>query len=498
MNRLLSYLGALVVALLLLTSCVKESGGEPTDEKSHEVDVHFQLRVPTSRGAIYAISDDNEWEVNDVYVFFFSVNTAQVYDVIKGTDVTDHAGDASKKNFKATLIVEGGTHDKFDTYVVTNIESFMIDKDPSDFVGKSYDELQVLLRKEAISGKLHDTAGGMVMWGKADGQFPSTSSVQDITIPVIRALARVDIGVGIGGAWNGEDASGKAIPFQLKEVHIYKPNNGYSFMPLAGKYAVEDKKVTAHSAIGAAQESALIYELASGYHITREIYIPESDVRVTTDGAFGDANHTNRCAIVVGGFYNGSTVMTYYRIDFNNNGSSRRLIDVLRNHRYLVNIVSVTSPGLPTAKEAYETILMNANINVEITEWSDLSQDIIFDGENWVYIQKKTLTLPGSKDIWGSLVVGSNLNVNDWEMSLDGITFSKAFSISNADFEVSKPTQSEGGSLQIKTLNTITDDKNRTATLTLKIGRLRFTIAITQQPDTPPDWETGPEYPTDF
>lgn len=497
MKRLINYIGSLSAALLLLASCTKEPLHNLPDEQSRKVDLHFQLRVPSAGSATYAITEDDECTVNDVYVFFFRVASGTVYDVVKGTDVTTGA-DASKKSFQATLMVDGTVQDKFDTYVVANIESFMMGKDKSEFVGKSYAELQALLKKESIAGKLHNTAGALVMWGKADAQFPSTSSSENITVPMIRTLARVDVGVGVGGAWNGNDINGKAIPFQLKEVHIYKPNNAYSFMPLTDKYDATNKKVTAHSAIGSAQADALKYDLASGYHLTREIYIPESDVRMATDATPADANHTNRCAIVVGGFFNGSTTMTYYRIDFNDNGKPRKLIDVLRNHRYLVNIVSATGLGLPTADEAYKTIILNANIDVEITEWSDLSQDVIFDGDNWIYIQKKTFTLPGSAGAWGNLVVGSNLPTESWQMSLDGTTFSTDPTVTNLDFEVTKPTVADGGSLTIKTRNTITDQTARNATLTLKIGRLSFKIALTQMPDTPSDWENGNEYPVEF
>jgi hypothetical protein len=212
----------------------------------------------------------------------------------------------------------------------------------------------------------------------------------------------------------------------------------------------------------------------------------------------GDANHTNRCALVVGGYYNASTTLSYYRIDFNDNGTPRNLINVMRNHHYRVNITAVTGPGFSTPDDAYNTFILNSNMNVVITNWEELSSDIIFDGENWVSVRKKHITLPGNSDISGYLQVGSNLDASTWELSLDGTTFSTTASIQNTNFVVTKPASGTDGVLKITTRNQITDGTNRTATLTLKIGRLKFNIAITQIPDFPLDWEEGPEFPTDF
>lgn len=482
----------LAVALCTL-SCVKETISAPTDGSGKQVEVRLHLKMSSPSISTYALTETQENNVNDVYVFFFRKSSGLVHDVVKGESVVN-INDVNK-TFTATLVVDGTISETFDSYVVANIDAFMAGKDKLIFIGKSYDELQVLLQA-AITDKMHTTVGNFVMWGKADREFPSTSPSQNISIAMMRALARVDIGLGVGGVWDGKDRNGKNIPFQLKTVHIYKPNNGYTFMPLSTAYDATNKRVTAHSAIGTAIAIPMEYVVIDDLMTLREIYIPESNVRITADGATGDANHASRCAIVVGGLYNGLTTPSYYRIDFNDNGTPRKLIDILRNHRYLVNIVSVTSEGYPTPDDAYNAI--TTSMDVEITEWSDLSQDVIFDGVNWVYVQKKSLTLPSSKDVTGELVIGSNLATSDWQMSFDGVNFSTDMTLFNADFEVTKPTLADGGVLTIKTRNTITDDAPRRATLYIKIGRLKFTLSLLQQPDIPTDWEEGTDYPTDF
>lgn len=483
----------LLTLALCALSCVKEPPSDTPISGGQEVEVRLHLKMSSPNIPTYAITEAEENNVSDIYVFFFRKSSGRVYDVVKGDNVTN-VSDVNK-TFTATLVVDGTTNETFNSYVVANIGTFMTGKDKDIFKGKSYDELQSLLQN-AVTDKLHATSGDFVMWGKADKEFPSTFPSQSITVPMLRALARVDIGLGVGGVWNGNDKEGKAIPFKLKTIHIYKPNDAYSFMPTLAAYDAANKKVTAHSAIGTAINTPMEYTVTGDLMTMREIYLPESNVRITADGATGDANHTSRCAIVVGGLYSGSTTPCYYRIDFNDNATLRKLIDVLRNHRYLVNIVSVTGEGHPTPDDAYNAI--TTTMNAEITAWSDLSQDIIFDGVNWVYVQKKTLTLPGSKDMVGGLVVGSNLSADDWQMSFDGVNFTTDPTISNADFDVAKPAVNDGGVLAVRTRNTITDDVTRLSTLHIKIGRLKFTISTQQLPDTPADWEEGTEYPKEF
>lgn len=82
-------------------------------------------------------------------------------------------------------------------------------------------------------------------------------------------------------------------------------------------------------------------------------------------------------------------------------------------------------------------------------------------------------------------------------MSLDGVNFSTDATISNADFDVAKPAAKKG-SLLIRTRNKLADGQTKSATLTIKINRLEFTISIEQRSDTPEDWVEGGEFPKDF
>lgn len=500
--------GLLVLAVACSSDHMEEGlSREPGQPEQVEVKIHLRTSQPAT--PTRALSVEQENLINDVYVFFFNTTDNRVYTVVKGKNVTPNVSDPAKWAFTASLIVNTGTRTTFDCLVLTNIDSWMQGKNLADFNGKSYDELQTILVSNELSAAALPAASpeeGLVMWGKASTPVSVPADAASITVPVIRALASVEVGVGKGPTadnptawpgWDGKDASKKNIPFVLKSVYVYRPNNRYAFMPLATVYDAGQRKVTAPSPEGGSAliTAPFIYDLPAGaYGIRREIYLPEADIRQTVPGGPGhtgkpgDAGHKDRCALVVCGSYNGHAD-SYYRIDFNDNAADRSLIDLLRNHRYYVSIISVQGDGEASAQEAYESLRIN--MGIEITGWTDNFQDIAFDGTDWMYAQKKSIVLPGNEGQTGTIAMESTVDPAEWEMSFDGgITYTKEPSLADTDFRVTKPTTATGGSMEIKTLRSMAEnDPDRTSTLTIKAKRLTFKIKITQTSDKPADWE---------
>ena len=491
MNLLKKLTVPLLMVACSMSSCSKEAMSEAPPSSGEEVQVRLHLKM-SSPDNNYALTNDKECHVENIHVFFVSKTTNKVYDVVEGKNIVN--SDNINKTFEASLLIPFGKTDKFDSYVLANIGNFMTDgdKDIKRFVGKTYAELQLLLQS-TITGKLHDKAGNFVMWGKANEALPNISS-NKITIPMIRAVARVDIGVGIktaagvggvDGTWNGLDKDGNIIPFVLNTIHVYRPNTAYAYMPfLASYYDVLNKKVTQHSAIGAnsaGNVTSLEYTVTNGFS-QKEIYIAESDVLMNGTGALTDANYTKRCAIVVGGFYNGVATSTYYRIDFNDNGTPRKLIDVLRNHRYGMNIVSVSGVGYPTADEAYNSV--TTGMNVEVIDWTHANQDIVFDGAHWFHIERKDVVLGGIYGGSEKLSAESSVDPKDWVLTWKV----------GGHFTAIKPTTKTGGFLEISTIAGV--DLETTDELTIQVtSRLKITIRVRQLPDgyTIEDWESRPE-----
>ena len=491
MNLLKKFTVPLLIVACSMASCTQETLSEAPPSSGEEVQVRLHLKM-SSPDNNYALTNDQECHVENIHVFFVSQKTDKVYDVVEGKNIQNVNN--IDKTFEASLLLQFGNTDKFDSYVLANIGEFMTyeGQDIKRFVGKTYAELQGSLQS-TITGKLHDKAGNFVMWGKAKEALPNISP-NKITIPMIRAVARVDIGVGIktaggvggvDGTWSGLDEDGNRIPFVLKTIHVYRPNTAYAYMPfLASYYDVLNKKVTQHSAIGensAGNATSLAYTVTNSFS-QKEIYIAESNVLMGGTGALTDANYTKRCAIVVGGLYNGVATSTYYRIDFNDNGTTRKLIDVLRNHRYGMNIVSVSGVGYPTADEAYKSV--TTGMEAEVIDWTHANQDIVFDGAHWFHIERKDVVLGGIYGGSEKLSAESSVDPKDWVLTWKG----------GGHFTAIKPTTKEGGFLEISTNAGV--KKETTDELTIQVtSRLKITIRVRQLPDgyTIEDWESRPE-----
>lgn len=497
----------LLLLCLMAGGCIYDSspGGAEPPESDGPVPVTIRLVTRFGAGAKHAstrgLTETDEGKVDNVYVFFLRVSDNKVHSVVKGKDVTNTT--VTQKTFTASLEVAGSAGQEFRCVVLANAGNLLDAQNLNLYKEKTYDQIrQMLVTDPAYASAPELAAGGFVMWGEADELVSATRRPQKVTVNMIRAMARVDIGVGVSpDKWDGKDATGTDIPFTLKKVFIFKPNDQCAFIPKAGAYDATAKRVTKPSPAGEVCADPFEYDVqpagaspsTPATSLTATIYLPEADVRQGENAQSGDLKHTERCAIVVGGSYRGHAD-SYYRIDFRN-GPGTAIADLLRNHRYQASITSVSADGERTPEEAYKS--KRVNISATVLGWNDWSQDVVFDGVDHVYVESKTILLPGNAGQTGAIGIESNVDPTEWQMSLDGVNFSTDVTISNADFDVAKPAAKKG-SLLIRTRNELADGEAKSATLAIKINRLEFTISIEQRPDTPEDWVEGGEFPKDF
>ena len=494
--------------LLLLFSlaaggCIHDSAYPGEESSGAEGAVPVTIRLVTRFGgegkstSTRGTSEEEqkkEGRVDNVYVFFLYAEDNKVHSVVKGRNLLQPSD--TETTFSANLEVKGSAGQEFRCIVIANA-GFLLDmKNLNSYKGKTYVGIQQMLVSNAYTTAPAPVAGDFVMWGEAQQKIIASRRPQNVTVSMVRALARVDIGLGVNPEhWDGMDGDGNSIPFELKKVFIFKPNDRYAFMPVERVYDTDLQRVTLPSPAGgiADIENPFAYQVpAYATSLTSSVYLPEADIRQGADAEPGDLNHTNRCAIVVGGSYNGHAE-TYYRIDFRN---GTVLVDLLRNHRYLVSIRSVQGDGEATPEEAYET--RRVNIAATVLGWNDWSQDVYFDGVDHVYVKQKNILLPGNAGQAGTIGVESNVEPEEWRMSLDGMNFYTDATIANDDFEVTRPAAKTGGSLLIRTRTALAEGQEKSATLTVVIHRLVFSIHIVQKPDTSEEWADGGEIPKEF
>jgi hypothetical protein len=197
------------------------------------------------------------------------------------------------------------------------------------------------------------------MWGYLDNLTVQESTNNIGSIPLTRAVARLDISVN------------ESVNFELTSARLYYHYNAGHVAPeaIAGgtyesdPYPVASSKQTGYieytTATGAFKEKIYTHETAPG-------------IAVPTNGW-----KTNTC-LVIGGKYNGdSSPVTYYRVELVDNSGPLALS---RNHLYNVVIQDVKSHGWHDHANALDNL--PTNITVEIIEWNSSNLNHVDFGEH--------------------------------------------------------------------------------------------------------------------
>ena len=500
----------IAVLCVLAVSCVRDGEDPMPDGPSagNSVRVEILLRAPESGSISRALTAGDETRIDNVLVLFFRKNGMTLHSVAEGSKLTAKSDDDKTYTFETSFSVESAlASEPFTCIVLANAADRYNADERRSWRLQTYNDLQAKLTQQVTDKHHTSNTGGFVMWGKANEDLIPSTPQQKLSVPLLRSVARVDVAV---------DA--QVTNFTLTEVQIYKPNNRLSVMPKLDSYDVSGRKVTAPSVpVGTAiLAQNWKYDVVAGNQIDYSIYIPESDVILNGDGTPGDANHLNRCAIVVGGKYpDGNAPTTYYRIDFkegtpaSGGTPSGKLMDVLRNHRYNVRITQVMGRGEETPDKAYES--RTADVTAEIITWTDNNQNIAFDGTNWASVERKEVHLNDGQGVEALLQLLSNVKPSQWSMqfSLPNGTATSAevtnASVSGSHFEVTKPADrpddatEQGGKLTIRTKEALpAGSQKRHEVLTIRIGRLEVVVNLYQHPYSDTEWENGGDVENDF
>jgi hypothetical protein len=522
MKRIIKTL-LLIAALVSVSSCMKDISGSQPDKGEAEV----LLRLRTSEGyrSTRGLTYTQENTITTVHVLVFRSNT--LVDIRQGRDINvkpdsstpDISGSGT---FSVLLPASIDTSDTYDLVVLANAGTL-----PVGLVNKTYTDVIAALWHD-ITEKMYQSTKAMAMWGEIKDVYVSENT-SDRSVSLTRAVARIDIGVGTARQvtpsgdrtdfeWDGKETttygSGNDIPFVLNSVYVMRANKRYALIPGEADKPTIPTGTTAFSVSESRSSFGFTATTSTtGGFSSRDIYVPEINIfRPTTAAEYvanvtdpkpGDANHTNRMAIVVGGYYNGSTTETFYRVDFAPGGE---LVNVLRNHLYRFDIGRVSGAGLQTPEDAYNSFAMNMVVNIEDWNITDTGE-IIFDGPYHVMLQNsrnedrsdRMAILYREKGSTDRIVftTGDNLSNSDFVMvEENGWRFpdpDNRTTIVNDRFSVEIKEDNGVRYFEFKTLlpfsATATDNPSF---LTVKVKeRIQFVITIQQKDADPNDWNNG-------
>ena len=361
------------VLLLLFSSCGQE---EPYSAPSPGF-TPVTLSVSVSNDAAPA-SGDPASVVKDLCILQFYANNDGSFGTLR------HAGmcDPTAGSKYTTRLLQSNNGEMYKFVVVANLprHGFVYYQ---NLIGKSYAEVQQALLSESSEARLDFTAATpFPMFGTPKNGTPQAigATLNLGSVSLVRAVARVDIGIGEKSA-NADTWTKNGVRFNMNQVQIWKAGKQYAYMPLESRILFDEETgeldIKLPSPVGAANTTPLTYsdtDITNGTYCAGKIYLPEADLLWGDDksGTVFDTNHTNRLAIIVGGYYNGSTKETFYRVDFTNEQTLPiTKLDILRNHHYRFTIKSVTDEGYGTAELAYNSVPKNIGFTTEVILWDN-------------------------------------------------------------------------------------------------------------------------------
>ncbi|MDR0765543.1 MAG: hypothetical protein LBF09_01220, partial [Odoribacteraceae bacterium] len=399
----------------LLSSCVQDlDGGKEQQVITDEMAlVTLSLSAPSSP-VTRAEATATENAISEVDVLLFNASDNFIYRA-HGTSIKDQAtvpatdpdpDPYATKKFEVRLPV--GTHH---VVVLANARAAIAALSlPVATLVSGGASRATVLNSIAASLPAGDKMGktNFPMWGYlAPVTIDETSSDIASIIDLTRAVVRVDVSLDTD-----------VTNFIIDSVLLYNYHDKGHVAPEATGSGYTT--ATVYPVTGSKQEDTFI-----GYAISestepgkflRTIYAFEAGIGTGTN-----PDRVQNTCLVVGGRYDGSNDITYYRVEFHND-DTKEYLALKRNHLYNVVIDEVSDDGWLSPWYAYTH--ESSNITVQITAWNDAGMnEVEFNGQHYLAVDKSHVNLytgdPAGNPATYYQVVGAQTNYSEgWEIEI--------------------------------------------------------------------------------
>lgn len=373
-----------------------------------------------------------------------------------------------------------------------------------------------------------ETFRNFPMWGESGTFILRPAATITGKIRMVRAVARVDVGVNFKKDGDGHFPlndmqaqglydEGRGTYFALETVSVFRTAKDGICGAREQNIDMETGQVTAISLSDRydtfKDKEPLRYTFAENELtvpapappdvenrrcLTRQCYIPETK---NAGLEFDQAT----CIVVGGKYGSASAATTYYRIDFaevrkDAGGGQLRptpdsRFDLLRNHAYVVNITSVAGHGESTEEEALYG--ENTKLTAEVVDWDQSQQvgDIVTDGVYMLNLSKREQKFycDGTPEL---LAVTTNYDGElgkGWKLKLEGsdafkksIRYYDANGVAHEPGSVGWPSQGATGTTELRfgmeELDNNADGSERTLSgrLVFEAGRMKSQVTVSQ------------------
>lgn len=410
MKQLFFYILPLLVVLM---GCHDdhEGGYYPSPSQGGEVRVPFNISMPSQLPKTYALDDNDENDVKNIDILAFKVNGGQETFAYRtqaeqGSIVDD--GVNNKKKFIVTLFKDGSQAYRF--VAVANAKEQLDNTFPGGIaVGTAKDAVMSQLELTGINKwNVDNSTEGYLpipMWGETLDNIVIQDNTVITDLKLLRMVAKINVKI---------DPSITEAGFALSSVSLYNYYSAGRIAPDAANLVSGSRStVEKPTVIGTTTKGPIDYEgsgLVANNSIINNIYTFESVV--PKNGSEVDLSKVT--TLVIGGKYNNSGTISYYRLDIAN---GKNYQNILRNHLYTINITKVKSAGYSTKEEAFNS--RPINIEAEVVVWDDANiEDIKFDGQFMLAVSQRKFDL--SKGAYGEYSDGNTVSITTDYKSNDG------------------------------------------------------------------------------
>lgn len=392
----------------ILLSCCQDT---LTETKGPDKTVLVPLSVSAPATHSSSTAPEAKDAIHSLHILVFTGNTTSLEQALLAYTVKATLQEGNK--FIAGFVGSQDVHDLYRLVLLANADDTKIGQLTQ---GSTYNQISETLYEDAQQRYSPDAPVRMFgVVNRGEGvQITENMSLE--TISLIRAVARIDIGVGNYNEETGKWVLGPSDNyFQLTDVEVWSPMSRNSYMPAGGKFAYEvDGTPLVSSATSSLDYSATtavrwnytgtdILSNNIATYCKDVIYLPETALQGYT--AHQPLNSDKRTALIIGGILHNPTnpaaeTKTWYRVDFMTAGGNTpdgELFDLLRNHLYRISL-NVSVAGAASAEEAWNIFMQPGQITVDVAPWMDGGVvDVPTDPS--INIDKGNSTLPTGVDI---------------------------------------------------------------------------------------------------
>ena len=397
--------------LFLAICCVRCTHDELLPEKlpvpvedREAVSMTLSVMVPgPSVAATRSLKEADECSLRQVDVFVFRVEGQQEYFAyhVAGVNIEDSEGTTKRFLVELKKSVEGELNR---IVVIANAAAEVKDALAQATPGVTKEEMLgkiVFSTQQRWNTTSSAAFTPLPMWGEQSQPLKITGETTGEmlgTISLLRALARIDLGVN----YSAGSFQGLGKTFRIRDVKVYNANALSTIAPAAANFDPKQLRVlrpTLASGTTVVKPALAYRHDVADFAFEREIYVGEADIKTKK-------NRDDRFCLVIGGYYTAdgavenTTAETWYRVDFfagapdstSEEDIASNCYDILRNHRYRLNIRSVKGPGYDTEEEAFNS--QPVNLETEILAWEEYDMnENTFDGQYQLTVDKGEVTL---------------------------------------------------------------------------------------------------------